>query len=323
LADRIDKPVADTPDAPRVERPTADSLRERLEHLPANHPSSPDRTDKQDRTVEPLSDHEYAEHVRDIREKLEKAHAEGLPTERQHTIDTRNVVWARERRIAQKEIVDHLYASTTEVPNEHRAIVAGGLPGAGKSTILDSYLGEDSSRYMKVDPDQIKQEMARRNLIPEVEGLTPMEASDLVHEESSHISKLLAHRAQADGKNLIWDITMSSRESVVTRIDGLRQAGYVQIEGLFIDIPPEVSTARTQARHRSGLEEFRAGKGCGGRFVPPEVTERQADDAWGSVNRKVFEDVKHKLDAWSVYDNSVDGRPPVLVGESKTEKGAQ
>lgn len=320
MADRADHPVTDTPDAPRAERPAADTLRERLERLPANHPSSPDRADEPRQTLEPLTDTEYTEHVRDIREKLDKAHAEGLSTEKKHTIDPRNVVWAKDRRIVQKEIVDNLYAAAAEVPNEHRAIIAGGLPGAGKSTILKNYLGADRSKYMKIDPDQIKEEMAQRKLIPEVEGLTPMEASDLAHEESSYISKLLAYRAQADGKNLVWDITMSSRESVETRIDALRESGYTQVEGIFVDIPPEVSTVRAQARHRKGLEEFREGKGYGGRFVPPEVTERQADAAWGSVNRKVFHDVKQKLDAWSVYDNSVDGRPPALVEESKNEK---
>ena len=54
--------------------------------------------------------------------------------------------------------------------------------------------------------------MARRGMIPEVEGLSPMEASDLVHEESSYLARQLALRAQADGKNLIWDITMSDQE---------------------------------------------------------------------------------------------------------------
>ena len=33
-----------------------------------------------------------------------------------------------------------------------------------------------------------------------------MEASYLAHEESSHVAKRLARRAQADGKNVIWDI---------------------------------------------------------------------------------------------------------------------
>ena len=73
----------------------------------------------------------------------------------------------------------------------------------------------DRSQYLTINPDNIKEELAKRDLIPKVEGLSPMEASDLVHEESSHIAKQLAMRAQADGKNVIWDITMSSTAKVV------------------------------------------------------------------------------------------------------------
>ncbi len=82
--------------------------------------------------------------------------------------------------------------------------------------------------------------MAKRDMIPEVAGLTPMEASDLVHEESSHIAKQLALRAMPEGKNVIWDITMSSQDSVERRITTMRTAGYARIEGIFVDIPVDV-----------------------------------------------------------------------------------
>ena len=60
--------------------------------------------------------------------------------------------------------------------------------------------------------------------MPTVDGLTPMEASDLAHEESSHIAKRLANRAQADGKNVIWDITMAKTGSIAERVESLRAA---------------------------------------------------------------------------------------------------
>ena len=37
----------------------------------------------------------------------------------------------------------------------------------------------------------------RRGLVPQVEGVSPMEAAPLIHEESSHIANLLAKRAYA------------------------------------------------------------------------------------------------------------------------------
>jgi hypothetical protein len=47
--------------------------------------------------------------------------------------------------------------------------------------------------------------------------------------------------------------------------------------------------------------------------VPGEVIAAQADLDWGSRNRRTFEQIKSRLDAWSQYDNSVDGRRPALV----------
>ena len=70
-------------------------------------------------------------------------------------------------------------------------------------------------------------------------------------------------------------------------------------------------------RHREGLEQFRVGVGNGGRLIPKEMATKLADETYGSVNRRVFEEVKHNFDRWSVYDNSVNGRPPILVDSSE------
>jgi predicted ABC-type ATPase len=199
------------------------------------------------------------------------------------------------------------------VPCDQQAIIAGGLGGAGKTTILKEYANIDLSNYLVVNPDDIKEQMARRGMIPEISGLSPMEASDLAHEESSYIAKRLAMRAAAEGKNLIWDITMSSEDSTKERINNLRSSGYNHIEGLFVDISIETSVRRIDARHREGHDMYRAGLGLGGRFVPEEVSRDQEDPEWGSQNRRTFERVKRSLDTWSVYDNSLDGRSPIRI----------
>lgn len=206
------------------------------------------------------------------------------------------------------------------MPNERRAIIAGGLPGAGKTTVLEHHTGIDRTRFLMINPDDVKAEMARRGLVPHVEGLSPMEASDLAHEESSHVAKRLARRAQADGKNIIWDITMSSPASTQARIDDLRKNGYTHVEGVFVDLPPAVSAARADGRHRIDEEKYRAGTAEGGRFIPADVIMANTDPAWGSVNRKTFEAVKPALDRWSVYDNSLDGRAAVLVDSSQPKE---
>jgi predicted kinase len=263
-----------------------------------------------------LTDAEWSDHVTEVRTGLREAQDAGLSTERQHTIDKDRKIWSDERDLMHDSIVEDIYGAASPVPCEGRAIIAGGLGGAGKTTVLRECAGIDLSQYFMVNPDNVKEEMARRGSIPEIDGLSPMEASDLVHEESSHIAKRLAHRAEAEGKNVIWDITMASHESTTRRIENLRTSGY-RLEGIFVDISIEASIRRADARHREGHEDYRTGVGLGGRYVPPEIIKAQADPEWGSKNRMVFEDVKHQFDVWRRYDNSVDHRRAELIEMSE------
>jgi predicted ABC-type ATPase len=319
------KPGSDDPKS----SPAAD-LRHRSYRLPPGHPSSPIEADGrrkppgprlQDIALpEPVTDTEHAEHVKDIRDRLDKARAHGLSTDQQHTTDPAREVWSEQRDALQDSIIEYLYARASDVPCERRAIIAGGLSGAGKSTVLEKHAGIDLSQYLTVNPDKIKEEMADRGMVPMVEGLSPMEASDLVHEESSYIARQLAMLAQADGKNIIWDITMSSRGKTERRIDELRAVGYTAIQGIFVEIPVDMAVTRSDGRHRAGQDDYRAGRGMGGRFVPEEVIRAQADSAWGSLPRKNFEAVKHRFDTWARYDNSAAA--PILADAGHQEEGA-
>jgi predicted ABC-type ATPase len=268
----------------------------------------------------PLTLREHAERTTDVQDRLVKAHAADLASDHQHTTDPDRQQWTAERDRIHGEIVNDIYGEAFAVPCDYKAIIAGGLGGAGKSTVLSTQVDIDRSQYLTINPDDIKEVMARRGLVPEIERLSPMEASDLVHEESSAIAKQLAHRAQLEGKNLIWDITMSSQETTRERIDDLRSAGYTQINAIFVDIPIETSISRTQARHREGHDKWCAGEGLGGRFVPPEVIQRQADPDWGSKNRKTFEATKTTVDNWVMLDNSVDERQAIVVESSKPKR---
>jgi predicted ABC-type ATPase len=317
-----------------------DELRQRLQRLPPGHPSSPLEADGSPRPPEsglgcrepsdagenreadrqPLTDAEHTEHVKEVRAQLERARADGLATEARYVTDPDGETWTPERRVVHNAIIAHLYEAASDVPCERRSILAGGLPGAGKTTVLEQHAGIDRTRFLTINPDEIKSEMAKRGMVPEVVGLTPMEASDLVHEESSHIAKQLALRAMPEGKNIIWDITMSSRDSVERRINTMRTAGYQRIEGIFVDIPVDVGIHRSDARHREGHDSYRAGYGQGGRFVPAEVIAAQADPDYGSRNLRTFEQIKLHLDAWLQYDNSVDGQHPVLVDSDGRER---
>lgn len=305
-----------------------DQLRERLNQLEPGHPSSPWHEDGTPRPPAPrltdlerpdpnLSDADYAAHVGEVIEGLENARVAGLSTEISFTINADRDIWTEERSNLHNEIIEAVYSDAAEVPCERQAIIAGGLGGAGKTTLLENQAGIELARFITINPDNFKEELAKRGSVPEIEGLSPMECSVLVHEESSYLARQLARRALADGKNLIWDVTMSSATSTVQRIDELRASGYERVDGIFVDIPIETSVTRTTDRHRRGHDRFLAGEGLGGRYVPAEVIRAQADEQYGSRNRRAFESVKDDFDSWTMYDNSVRGRPAVVIDRDR------
>lgn len=277
------------------------------------------REDGAEYSGDPVDDDEaYQEHVAFIMGAIDSAVKAGGQTIETHTIGGDGQTWTPERAALHKEILDEFYAKAAAVPSEGKAIVSGGLGGAGKGTTLKRTAGVNQSTYITVNPDDFKEAMAARGMVPEVEGLSPMEATPLIHEEASYLALALADRAYADRKNLIWDITMSSSGSVQKRVDAMRAAGYEDIEALFVDIPVETSVERALGRHRSGMAKHRNGEGDGGRFVNPAHIRSAADDDFSSANRRVFEDLKPQFDHWSLFDNSKAGQEAERVEESGT-----
>ena len=150
-----------------------DELRQRQWRLPPGHPSSPVEADGTPKPPEPglrgreftdasaageadwrpLSDAEYAEHVTRVRERLDKARGDGLATEQQHTTDSDHEQWSEDRTVMHDAIIADLYGAAHDVPCERRAILAGGLPGAGKTTVLEQHAGIDRSQYLTINPE--------------------------------------------------------------------------------------------------------------------------------------------------------------------------
>ena len=53
--------------------------------------------------------------------------------------------------------------------------------------------------------------MAARGMIPHIDGLSPMEASALVHEESCQLAQRLAEKAYPERCNVLWVTTVFGR----------------------------------------------------------------------------------------------------------------
>jgi predicted ABC-type ATPase len=263
-----------------------------------------------------LTDAEYDEHTALIEKNLAAAFSDGQATDVVHTIGHDGQSWTLERAKLHNEIVNEMWtANGASVPTEGRAVIAGGLGGAGKSTVLKGYAGIDATQYFTINSDDVKEAMAARDMVPAVEGLSPMEASALVHVESGYVANLLAARAYANNTNVVWDTTMGSRKRIEQRIKELRSSGYTEISGVFVDIPVETSAERAATRHRQGMAEQ---GGLGGRYVPPSSIRSKTSDTSSSTNRDTFDALQPDFDSWVIYDNSVAGREPQKVAGSGT-----
>lgn len=265
----------------------------------------------------PMTDREFNERA----DRVDRVIGEARRTIATEVTHAPGGVWSPERDRLHREIADDLYARASEgVPRNREAVIAGGLGGAGKTTVLRGHAGVDPGNYVTLNPDDVKEELARRGLIPDVPGhedLSPMERAALVHEESSRITRLVADRAYRDGTNVMWDITMSSEDSVRSRVADLRRNGYTNINGVFVDIPTDVSVDRAMARYRRGVDQWRSGEGLGGRYVPPAIIRAQQTSGGRTINRGVFDSMRGDFSRWSMYDNSRTGQPPRRMAASE------
>lgn len=258
-----------------------------------------------------MSDEDYEQHAAHVDRMLTDLKRQGLETRTMpglgHVAANGRAHWTPERRRQHQELIRHFYdkMQASGVPQEGKAIVMGGLGGAGKGHAQSQpHIPLDMDRYFTLNPDDVKEEMARRGMIPQTDHLSPMEASGLAHEEASDLTKRIAMLAYRQKRNVNWDITMSSPGSVAKRINAMRKLGYNQIDGAFVDADPATARARVKQRHRKDEEPFRdAGQGIGGRWVPEEMTKDNLPTEGSgklSKNAEVFDRLR------PMFDNTLD-----------------
>lgn len=267
----------------------------------------------------------YQKHLAYASSVIDKLRATGKETHLLHAKTTTGgeLMWDADRAVIHREIIQEQLAAWENVPCDAEAIFSGGMGGAGKGTILKSeFLKIDKNNYATLNPDDIKEVLAAKGLIPQLDGLTPMEASPLVHEEASYITGQLAKVLIARRKNIIYDITMASYGSTKKKVDNLRNSGYKKIDAIFVDISTETSDSRAEARHLNGHNRFLKGVGYGGRILPKGLSAAQVpeDDSYRSLNAENFLKLKAEgvFASARAFDNNVDGRPPIELDSLKT-----
>ena len=146
------------------------------------------------------------------------------------------------------------------------AIMTMGAPASGKSSMLR---GIDQSKFVKVNPDAIKDgipEYAKAIADP---NNTFRGAAPMAHEESSHIAKQIMAKAIEQGKHIIVDGTGMDADKFNAKIDAFHAAGY------------HVHVSMPHLEHEEGarrmVERANALGPNGGRYVPDAIVKHAYD----------------------------------------------
>jgi hypothetical protein len=203
-----------------------------------------------------------------------------------------------------------MYQAAAGVPRERRAAIAGGLPGADKAAELDR-AGLDRSRYLTVSIDAVLDRMAGAGLIPaavqhegsghegsahegsahegrgqEANGASPLARAGQVHAEAQYLAKRVMLRALVDGRNLILDISLASWRAAEAWTYALRFADY-EMTAVFAAIGVDEAVREAEEARRRGEEEFRRGRGYGGRVIPAAAIRALASPIAAATGNRI------------------------------------
>lgn len=201
-----------------------------------------------------------------------------------------------ERKVLHDEIVKEALARAEPAkPGEQKvAIMTMGGPASGKTSMLR---GIDDSKFVKVDPDDIK------GKLPEYQQATHPDATfrgaaAMAHEESSFLAKRVRDEAIDRGNHVIIDGTGANAEKFLATYQMLKDKGYeVQVHMPHLSVEEGVSRALARAEKT-------------GRYVPKEFIQK----AYENINANA-ERIMAKVDNFHLYDASTKGHPKTLTKE--------
>lgn len=240
----------------------------------------------------------------EIQEKMaeiEKRIREGSQSIEEHR-DAETGEWTPERRALHERIIQGVMSEAGEAPEreegETKQIwVTGGLPGAGKSTVLE-YREAFPEGTVKIDSDKIK------TMFPEYEGWN----ASLLHEESSAIVQEIFRRSTEEGRDIVYDATLKTTTKAEDLVAGLQDMGY-GVNVIYVDVP--MAMAMDRAINRFATQ--------GGRYVSPMYIATH-----DSKNVKTLATLRDSVNSWEHWDNSQPkGGEPTLLATGGMEDGGR
>ena len=186
-------------------------------------------------------------------------------------------------------------------PGEQKvAIMTMGAPASGKSSALR---GVDTSKFVKVDPDDIKTKLPEYQQATADKDNTYRGAAAMAHEESSDVAKRIMAQGIANGNHLIIDGTGSDAGKFIAKMNQLKAAGY------------HVHVTMPHVEEEEGISRLKSRAESTGRMVP----EKFARDAYKSIPSN-FEKIAHQADSFKLYDNG-GAAPRIVYQGSKSGVG--
>jgi len=228
--------------------------------------------------------------------------------------------WPNERTEVHKVVANWFMEKFKTVPQNKKAVMLGGVPGAGKSTVIESLHGTQDN-YVVLDIDEIRTrliaELIARDMMPEsssrLEGeISPNELAAIFQWEAGSIRDLLEKEIVAQGQNIVFDMTMNNYDQTSELLTSLKQVGY-QTTGIFVETEAKIARTRRRIRHRTAMLSE---DGLGGRVVPPDYiveVERKSRGVFEQL-RNIGNGFDHSL----VVDNS--STSPLLLNAQQGSK---
>lgn len=222
--------------------------------------------------------------------------------------------WTAAREKQQQAVIDH-FLNQPGVKKDRKILVLGGLPGAGKTTTINSAAGQqalgiDLGDYVTVNADEVKAEMVKRGMVPDYPGLTADESATLYHAESFEIAHSLMRQAAKRNLNFAYDTSLKSSSQVgfATSAGSRTAPPPWETTILFVDVPLPVAKQRARDRYLAG-----------GRYMPLALIDGMRAYGGGrgpkrnSLPAQEFDSVKSQAHKWVVVDNA--GAAPVVVAQ--------
>ena len=149
-----------------------------------------------------------------------------------------------------KRIAQALVNRVEKTAGTPTLLMTGGLPGAGKSSIMrSSYYAGWKQKYVHIDSDYIKRVLAR------ADGYRLTWRAKLYQKEADAVIAEITKRAQKAGKSVLFDATTKNSEEAMKVYNAYYAAGY-KVEIAFADLPPEKCVQRAIARFLGKEKRF-------------------------------------------------------------------